>query len=76
MKRKMERNESERKAVEGRKPYLKPQTEVIHMKSEESCMIVVSGKTTPEESQAKGNSLWGDDDSDISPSRNLWDDEE
>lgn len=25
---------------------------VIHMKSEESCMIIVSGKTTPEESQA------------------------
>lgn len=31
----------------------------IHMKSEESCMIIVSGKTTPEESQAKSNSLWG-----------------
>ena len=36
-----------------KKPYVKPRIELLAVQSEKSIMIAVSGKTTPEESQAK-----------------------
>ena len=49
-----------------KKPYVKPRIELLAVQSERSIMIAVSGKTTPEESQAK-EELWLDEEDD-----NLW----
>ena len=49
-----------------KKPYVKPWIELLAVQSEKSIMIAVSGKTTPEESQAK-EGLWPDEEDD-----NLW----
>ena len=59
-----------------KKKYVKPRIDILNCQFGESVMITVSGSTTPEESQAKGN-LWGDDgngDSEKSWNQNLWDD--
>ena len=45
---------------------MKPRIELLAVQSERSIMIAVSGKTTPEESQAK-EALWLDEEDD-----NLW----
>ena len=49
-----------------KRPYVKPRIELLAVQSERSIMIAVSGKTTPEESQAK-ETLWLDEEDD-----NLW----
>lgn len=49
-----------------KKPYVKPRIELLAVQSERSIMIAVSGKTTPEESQAK-EELFLDEEDD-----NLW----
>lgn len=59
-----------------KKKYVKPRIDILNCQCGESVMITVSGSTTPEESQAKGN-LWDDDGRGNSGSnwkRNLWDD--
>ncbi len=58
-----------------KRPYQKPQIEVINIQSDNNLMITVSGTTTPEESQAKQNDGWmdGGNDWNSRPS-NIWDD--
>lgn len=67
----MNKNEKERQ----KKPYLKPQIEIHAMQSERNLMIAVSGTTTPEESQAKMNDIWMDEENGLdSRPTNIWDD--
>lgn len=68
-------NKSKEQKVMRKRPYQKPQIEVIHVQSENNLMITVSGTTTPEESQAKQNDNWmdGENGLDSRPS-NIWDD--
>ena len=68
-------NKSKEQKVMRKRPYQKPQIEVIHVQSENNFMITVSGTTTPEESQAKQNDNWMDGENvlDSRPS-NIWDD--
>ena len=54
---------------------MKPRIEIITMQSERSIMIPVSGTTTPEESQAKKNDIWMDEENGLdSRPTNIWDD--
>ena len=60
-----------------KKKYQKPCIEIISLQNDGFVMIPVSGKTTPEESQAKESSNWMDgDDGDPMRTRpsNIWDD--
>lgn len=58
-----------------KRPYQKPQIEVINIQSDNNLMITVSGTTTPEESQAKPNDGWMDGEKDWnSRPSNIWDD--
>ncbi len=58
-----------------KRKYMKPRIEIITMQSERSIMIPVSGTTTPEESQAKKNDIWMDEENGLdSRPTNIWDD--
>ena len=58
-----------------KRKYMKPRIEIITMQSERSIMIPVSGTTTPEESQAKKNEIWMDEENGLDPRpTNIWDD--
>ena len=58
-----------------KRKYMKPRIEIITMQSEQSIMIPVSGTTTPEESQAKKNDIWMDEENGLdSRPTNIWDD--
>jgi len=58
-----------------KRKYMKPRIEIITMQSERSIMIQVSGTTTPEESQAKKNDIWMDEENGLdSRPTNIWDD--
>ena len=74
----MKKQEKDALSVAKRKPYQKPKISVVKMESREEMMIAVSGTTTPEESQAKQNDIWSDEEDDLwnYRSKNLWDDEE
>ena len=59
-----------------KRKYMKPRIEIITMQSERSIMIPVSGTTTPEESQAKKNDIWMDEENGLdSRPTNIWDDQ-
>ena len=59
-----------------KKPYVKPRIELLAVQSERSIMIAVSGKTTPEESQAKEGLLLDEEDDNLwnGWKPDLWDD--
>lgn len=58
-----------------KRKYMKPRIEIITMQSESSIMIPVSGTTTPEESQAKKNDIWMEEENGLdSRPTNIWDD--
>jgi hypothetical protein len=58
-----------------KRKYMKPRIEIITMQSERSIMIPVSGTTTPEESQAKKNDIWMEEENGLdSRPTNIWDD--
>ena len=58
-----------------KRKYMKPRIEIITMQSEQSIMIPVSGTTTPEESQAKKNDIWMEEENGLdSRPTNIWDD--
>ena len=68
-------NKSKEQKEMKKRPYQRPQIEVIHVQPEDNFMITLSGTTSPEDSQARQNDGWMDGENGWnSKSSNIWDD--